>query len=58
MATVLITGGTGMIGKALTHALLEKNYKVIILSRQKEPAKAESAHLSYASWDLSLPNDR
>src|SRR5687767_13096041 len=53
MATVLITGGTGMIGTALTHELLEKNYKVIILSRQKKPAKAERTQLSYASWDLS-----
>ena len=58
MATVLITGGTGMIGTALTHALLEKNYKVIILSRQKEPAKAESAQLTYASLGLVLPNNR
>jgi len=53
MATVLITGGTGMIGTAFTHSLIEKNYKVIILSRQKAQAKVESTHLSYASWDLS-----
>src|SRR4026208_1921864 len=53
MATILITGGTGMIGTALTHALLEKNYKVIILSRQNEGENAESAGLSYARWDLS-----
>jgi uncharacterized protein YbjT (DUF2867 family) len=33
MATILITGGTGLIGKALTKALLEKNYKVVVLSR-------------------------
>ena len=33
MATILITGGTGMIGKAITKALLEKNHHVIILSR-------------------------
>ena len=52
MATVLITGGTGMIGAALTHALLEGNYKVVILTRQKAQANAEHAHLSYASWDL------
>ena len=42
-----------MIGTALTHALLEKNYKVIILSRQNEGENAESAGLSYARWDLS-----
>ena len=33
MPTVLITGGSGMIGKALTKLLLEKGYEVIILSR-------------------------
>ncbi len=33
MQTVLITGGTGMVGKALTNSLLEAGYKVIILSR-------------------------
>jgi uncharacterized protein (TIGR01777 family) len=31
--TILITGGTGMIGTLLTRMLLEKDYRVIILSR-------------------------
>ena len=53
MATILITGGTGMIGTALTHALLEKNYNVIILSRQKDGSKKEQRGLSYAHWDVS-----
>ena len=34
METVLITGGTGMIGKALTQALIERGFNVIILTRQ------------------------
>jgi uncharacterized protein (TIGR01777 family) len=33
MATILITGGTGLIGTALTGLLLEKGHRVIILSR-------------------------
>jgi uncharacterized protein (TIGR01777 family) len=33
-ATVLITGGTGMIGTVLTRMLTEKDYRVIILSRK------------------------
>ena len=33
METVLITGGTGFIGTALTKALVAKNYDVIILTR-------------------------
>ena len=34
MATVLITGGTGLIGTALSQYLKEKGYTVMILSRQ------------------------
>jgi uncharacterized protein len=51
MVTVIITGGTGMIGTALTKALLQKGYRVIILSR--EPAKhREENNLSYAKWNI------
>jgi uncharacterized protein len=53
MATILITGGTGMIGKALTDALLEKNYKVIILSRQISVQQAEIRNLSFAQWNIN-----
>ncbi len=53
MATVLITGGTGMIGKALTQALLEKNYKVIILSRGAGNQQPETRNLSFAQWDIN-----
>jgi len=33
MSTILITGGTGLIGKALTQLLTERGYNIIILSR-------------------------
>jgi len=52
MTTILITGGTGMIGKALTEALLEKNYKVIILSRNPGKYQPVEGNLSYAEWDI------
>ena len=52
MATVLITGGTGLIGKALTNALLEKNYKVIILTRGAVNQHTKTGNLSYAQWDI------
>lgn len=53
MATVLITGGTGLIGTALTKALLEKNYKVVILSRNKQPNRQIiPGNVSYANWDV------
>jgi uncharacterized protein (TIGR01777 family) len=53
MATILITGGTGLIGKALTNALLEKNYKVIILSRGLVGEQAGASNPSYAVWDIN-----
>jgi len=51
MTTILITGGTGLVGKALGQALLEKGYKVIILSRQGD-RKSSVTNLSYASWNV------
>ena len=51
MQTVLITGGTGLVGKALTKALLAKGYKVIILSRSVSNKEAV-ANLLYARWDV------
>lgn len=41
-----------MIGTALTKALLEKNYKVIILSRTGNSRQASTANVSYAKWDV------
>jgi len=32
METILISGGTGMLGKAITQALLERGFNVIILA--------------------------
>ena len=51
MQTVLITGGTGMVGKSLTQHLLNNQYKVIILSRSVQNNQA-NANLSYALWDV------
>jgi len=50
MATVLITGGTGLIGSALTKELLNRNYDVIILTRSPEKY-SNTSRLSYAKWD-------
>ena len=50
MQTVLITGGTGMIGKALTTLFLERGYKVIVLSRQDK--RSQRLNLSFAKWDV------
>jgi uncharacterized protein len=49
METVIITGGTGLIGTALTNLLTSKGYRVIIVSRRKH---ATTGNVSYALWDL------
>lgn len=51
MQTVLITGGTGLVGKALTQLLLQKGYKVIVLSR-KAGASTTGSNLQFAKWDV------
>jgi uncharacterized protein (TIGR01777 family) len=48
MATVLITGGTGLIGRHLSHLLKEKGYTVGILSRS---GKQQSDFPVYY-WDI------
>ena len=50
MQTVLITGGTGMIGKSLTTLFLEKGYKVIVLTRKDK--KSRRLNVSFAKWDV------
>jgi uncharacterized protein len=49
--TILITGGTGLIGKALTKALLLKGYNVIILTRNAESMEGGEG-LQYAEWNI------
>ena len=51
METVLITGGTGMVGKHLTELLVVKGYDVIIVSRKKVMARRHAC-ISYALWDV------
>ncbi|MEO8769535.1 MAG: TIGR01777 family oxidoreductase [Ferruginibacter sp.] len=51
MQTVLITGGTGMIGSALAKHLSAKGYQIIILTRS--PANKENnKFIHYAAWDI------
>jgi len=51
METVLITGGSGMIGQALTQALIERGFHVIILTRNAGKHKPTS-NSSFAEWDI------
>lgn len=53
--TVLITGGSGMIGSALTKSLTQHGYDVIVLSRNPLKAKARQKtddRVSFAHWDV------
>lgn len=45
---ILITGGTGLVGKVLTQSLLEKGYQVAYLSR----AKKQIANVEVYEWDI------
>lgn len=47
---ILLSGGSGFIGKQLTNLLIEKGYSVSILSRS---AKQNTAEISYYQWDIS-----
>lgn len=51
MQTVVITGGTGFVGKNLTQKLIAKNYKVIILSRNKT-IQSQQQNVSFAYWNV------
>lgn len=52
METILITGGTGLVGKKLTEMLVQKGFKVIILTR-RIPSKVSSPGITYAKWDVA-----
>ena len=51
MRTIIITGGTGLVGKALTKRLTEKNYEVIILTRSLKDV-ATQKNVTYALWNV------
>lgn len=53
MAKVIITGGTGLIGKVLSALLVGKGYQVIILSRKAFlKDRKKSPNIDYAQWDI------
>lgn len=53
MATILITGGTGLIGQALAKALAERGDTVIILTRSLNHKQTGNRQIKYAQWDVA-----
>jgi len=51
MPTVVIAGGTGLIGSALKKALTQKSYDIIILSRKSQSSREKN--ISYSVWDVN-----
>jgi len=47
MPSVLITGGTGLVGTAVKALLEKKGYEVVLLTRSKTPLKGQ------AHWDIN-----
>jgi uncharacterized protein len=52
METVLITGGTGLVGKALTAVLIKKGYSVIVLTRKLPSDNNDQPAVKYALWNV------
>src|SRR5277367_3848953 len=53
MDKVIITGGSGLIGNALSTFLVSRGFEVVILSRTPNLYKKLSAGISYASWNIN-----
>lgn len=48
---IIITGGTGLIGRPLSQALAAEGHEVIVLSRQPEKVKNVPAGVKVQKWD-------
>ncbi len=57
MPTVLITGGTGLVGKAISQLLISKGYSVIVLTRQiPNNAPTAQKNIRFAVWNVKTKN--
>jgi len=52
MSTVIVTGGTGLVGRRLTRLLVEKGWEVIVLTR-RIPKEIAPSGVRYAVWDVT-----
>ena len=56
MPNILITGGTGLIGTALSRMLLEKGYDVTLLSRKGSPSSGTSQSSPMSAFPAASPS--
>jgi uncharacterized protein (TIGR01777 family) len=52
MDTVIIAGGTGLIGTALSKFLVSRGYQVIIFTREPRAHRNSVPGISYAAWNI------
>jgi len=52
MTTILLTGGTGMIGSYLQKFLVEKSYRLIVLTRDDADETSVGKNISFAKWNV------
>jgi uncharacterized protein (TIGR01777 family) len=52
MATILLTGGTGMIGTHLQKFLTDKGYSLIVLVRHDAKTTSSNDNVIYVKWDV------
>jgi uncharacterized protein (TIGR01777 family) len=51
MESVIIAGGTGLIGRALSGFLQSRGFEVIILTRKPKEHRSNSPGITYAAWN-------
>jgi len=52
MPSVVITGGSGLVGTALSKLLVSQGFSVTILSRDPAAHKSQHPDVRYAAWDI------
>ncbi len=52
MASILLTGGTGMIGSHLQQFLVKRGHSVIVLVRDDAKGKSSNSDITYAKWNV------
>ncbi|ANH82343.1 TIGR01777 family protein [Niabella ginsenosidivorans] len=53
MQTIVVTGGTGLVGRVVIKKLLQKGYKVIVFTRDKAKDKKTERGRLYSYWNIN-----